>query len=160
MEEIDFEKLLGVESVEELDDRLCEKNVCGGKVMCFFSRDKKSIFKEMRESFNFGIDCLVVDECKDIFGIKKIGMKRVISNKEVDYNFELNNNEVEKLYNINLNRKKIEIDDYCVDIHVCEGRLKGKNEKDFVLEGSVIVNENMEILNEIYKEVYNYRKMN
>lgn len=80
--------------------------------------------------------------------------------EEVNYDLELNNDEVEKLYNINLSGRKIEVDDYCIDIHVYEGKLKGKNEKDFVLEGSVIVNENIEILNKLYKEVYNYRKMN
>ena len=84
MEFIKFEELVGISKVEELDGLLCEKNVCGGKVMCFFSKDGKYVVKEMRKSFNEGKDCMVLDELKEIFGFKKMGMRRIKCDKVVE----------------------------------------------------------------------------
>ena len=84
MEFIKFEELVGISKVEELDRLLCEKNVCGGKVMCFFSKDGKYVVKEMRKSFNEGKDCMVLDELKEIFGFKKMGMRRIKCDKVVE----------------------------------------------------------------------------
>lgn len=83
MEFVKFEELFGVKEVGELDDLLCERNVCSNKVMCFFSKDKKFVLKEMRKSFNEGNDCMVLDDLKDLFGINKIGMYRIKSDKRV-----------------------------------------------------------------------------
>ena len=83
MEFIKFEELLDIKDISDLNDRLCEKNVCCNKVMCFFNEKKGIVIKEMRKSFNFGKDSCVVDEVKDIFGIRKIGMYRVKSDKKV-----------------------------------------------------------------------------
>lgn len=81
MEYIPFGTLFGVENVKELNEKLCEKNVCGNKVMCFWNGDK--VIKEMRESFNYGVDCVVVDEFKDLFGIRKMNSYRVASDARV-----------------------------------------------------------------------------
>ena len=63
---------------------MCRKIVCGGKVMTFFSKDRKYVLKEMRKSFNEGRDCCVIDECKDLFGVRKMGMYRVVSDISVE----------------------------------------------------------------------------
>lgn len=42
-------------------------------------------------------------------------------------------------------------------MHCKKGRDKGKDNKNFRKEGSLIVNENLDILNEIYKECYESR---
>ncbi len=83
MDYIKFENLLGINDISELDELLCDKVVCGNKVMCFMNKSKIYILKEMRKSFNEGIDCLILDEIKDIFGINKIGIYRVKSDKSV-----------------------------------------------------------------------------
>lgn len=83
MEFIKFEDLLNIKDIGELDDLLCDKMVVGGKVMCFMNKDRSIIIKEMRKSFNEGRDCMVLDEVKDIFGVNKIGMYRVKSDKSV-----------------------------------------------------------------------------
>lgn len=80
---VSFGELLGIGDVGDLDGMLCEKKVCGNKVMCFVNREKGVVVKEMRKNFNHGRDCCVVDECKYMFGLRKIGIGRVRSNKSV-----------------------------------------------------------------------------
>lgn len=125
MEFVKFEDLFGIVNVEELDELLCRKNVCGGKVMCFYSRDGKYVLKEMRESFGFGRDCMVLDECKDIFGVKKMGMKRVESDKVV-----VRINKKEKFWKDNMvieNKKCVYL---IMDKFENVGSLVGKDERD------------------------------
>ncbi len=55
--------------------KLCSENTCGNKVMCFEYEGK--IWKEGRVSMNYNRDYCVLDECKELFGLEKIGMKRV-----------------------------------------------------------------------------------
>lgn len=78
MEFVKFEELVGG-GIEDLV--LCDEVVCGNKVMCFENDGK--IIKEMRKSFNEGRDCMVLDELKDLFGVRKIGIRRVKSDKGV-----------------------------------------------------------------------------
>jgi len=75
-------------NLEYIDDKineneiiLCSDNTCGNKVMCFEYRGK--IWKEGRKSMNYNRDCCVVDECKEMFGLKQIGTIRVIANFRV-----------------------------------------------------------------------------
>ena len=58
--------------------RLCTETTCGNKVMCFEIDGK--IWKESRKSMNYNRDYCAVDECKEMFGLNKINMKRIISN--------------------------------------------------------------------------------
>ena len=58
--------------------RLCTETTCGNKVMCFEYEGK--IWKEGRKSMFYNRDYCVVDECKEYFGLNKIGMERVLSN--------------------------------------------------------------------------------
>ena len=58
--------------------RLCTETTCGNKVMCFEVDGK--IWKESRKSMNYNRDYCVIDECKEMFGLNKIGMKRIVSN--------------------------------------------------------------------------------
>lgn len=79
--------------------------------------------------------------------------------------------DVNKYYLINKENTKIEIDDYCVDMHCREGRDKGKTKKDFVKEGSYIKNEDKRFYDPKLREIYeklsemeynekiNYKKM-
>ena len=62
--------------------KLCSENTCGNKVMCFEYEGK--IWKEGRKSMNYNRDYCVVDDCKELFGLKKIGMKRVLANFRIE----------------------------------------------------------------------------
>ena len=62
--------------------KLCTENTCGNKVMCFEYEGK--IWKEGRKSMNYNRDYCVLDECKEIFGLEKIGMERVLSNFRIE----------------------------------------------------------------------------
>jgi len=62
--------------------KLCCDKTCGNKVMCFEYQDK--IWKESRKSMNYNRDYCVVDECKELFGLKKIGMKRVLADFRIE----------------------------------------------------------------------------
>jgi hypothetical protein len=68
--------------------KVLDKGVCGGKVCCIEVmldyRGKKYILKEMRKSFNLGRDYIMMDDLKEKFGVRKIGMKRIRSNKYLD----------------------------------------------------------------------------
>lgn len=63
--------------------RLCSNSVCGGKVMCFVVEygGQQYVLKEGRKSMNYNADYEFVDSCKEIFGLEKIGMRRIISDK-------------------------------------------------------------------------------
>ena len=63
--------------------KLCLKNPCGKKVMCFVVEYKgiEYVLKEGKKSMNYNEDYEVVDSMKEIFGLNKIGMKRIFSNK-------------------------------------------------------------------------------
>ena len=62
--------------------RLCTENTCGNKVMCFEYNGK--IWKEGRKSMNYNRDYCVLDECKELFGLEKIGMERILSNFKLE----------------------------------------------------------------------------
>ena len=75
----DLEKNL--EFINDIDEKkitLCTDVTCGNKVMCFEYEGK--IWKEGRKSMNYNRDYCVLDECKEAFGLQKIGMKRVLCN--------------------------------------------------------------------------------
>lgn len=61
--------------------RLCSNSVCGGKVMCFVVKynNRMYVMKEGRKSMKYNKDYEMVDSCKEIFGLKKIGMRRILS---------------------------------------------------------------------------------
>ena len=71
-------KLNYVEEVDESKIKLCSDMTCGNKVMCFEYQGK--IWKEGRKSMFYNRDYCVLDDCKELFGLKKIGMERVLSN--------------------------------------------------------------------------------
>ena len=91
--------------------KLCSENTCGNKVMCFEYEGK--IWKEGRKSMNYNRDYCVVDECKELFGLRKIGMKRVLA----DFRLEKRDNS-KKSWKDNWVLKYIGEDDepvvYCV----------------------------------------------
>ncbi len=79
----DLEKKL--EKADEIDIhkiKLCTENTCGNKVMCFEYEGK--IWKEGRKSMNYNRDYCVLDECKKLFGLENIGMKRVLANFRIE----------------------------------------------------------------------------
>ena len=57
--------------------------VCGGKVCCIVCEYKgqKYVLKEMKKSFNFGIDAVFVDRIKSKFGLLSMRSRRIRSNK-------------------------------------------------------------------------------
>lgn len=63
--------------------KLCMENTCGNKVMCMEAnyKGREVVIKEMNQGFNYGRDCLIVDESKQLFGVTKIGIERVRCDK-------------------------------------------------------------------------------
>lgn len=59
-----------------------------------------------------------------------------------------------EIYSINLQNKKIEIDDYCIDIHTRRGKINKKTKFDFGICGSYVSNEAHEIIEDVYKQAY------
>jgi len=80
LEFIDFKELMNIEKVEDLNNKMCRKNTCGGKAMTFFNKEKNIIVKEMRKSFNYGRDSCIVDDLKNDYNIKKMNARRIKSN--------------------------------------------------------------------------------
>ena len=72
----------GNENFDVKKIKLCSKNVCGNKVMCFEYNGK--IYKEGRKSMSYNRDYICFDECKELFGLKKIGMKRFLSDFRIE----------------------------------------------------------------------------
>ena len=68
--------------IKEEEIRICMKKTCGNKVMCFEYNGQ--IWKESRASFEYNKDYELVDSCKEIFGLKKIGMERIESNFRIE----------------------------------------------------------------------------
>ena len=81
----DLEKYLQFKDSSDIDInkiKLCTENTCGNKVMCFEYNGK--IWKEGRKSMNYNRDYCVLDECKELFGLEKIGMERILSNFRIE----------------------------------------------------------------------------
>lgn len=68
--------------IKEEDIRICMEKTCGNKVMCFEYNGQ--IWKESRKSFEYNKDYELVDSCKEMFGLKKIGMERIESNFRIE----------------------------------------------------------------------------
>ena len=69
--------------------KLCSDKTCGNKVMCFefvtASWGKpNTVWKESRKSMHYNRDYACIDGCKELFGLKKIGMKRVLSDFRIE----------------------------------------------------------------------------
>jgi len=78
----DLEKDLEKIDVDANKIKLCGDMTCGNKVMCFEYEGK--IWKEGRKSMNYNRDYVCFDECKKMFGLKKIGMERVLTNFRIE----------------------------------------------------------------------------
>ena len=59
--------------------------MCGGKVPCIdiIYEGKRYILKQMGESMNYGKDYLFIDECKSIFDLWSMNMRRVVCDKKL-----------------------------------------------------------------------------
>tara|TARA_A200000113_G_C8863705_1_gene354129 strand:- start:214 stop:2145 length:1932 start_codon:yes stop_codon:yes gene_type:complete len=68
--------------IKEGQIKICMNKTCGNKVMCF--EHNGQIWKESRASFGYNKDYELVDSCKEIFGLKKIGMERIQSNFRIE----------------------------------------------------------------------------
>ena len=75
-------KCIDGSEIEEKDIRICMEKTCGNKVMCFEYDNK--IWKESRKSFGYNKDYELVDSCKEMFGLKKIGMERIKANFKIE----------------------------------------------------------------------------
>jgi len=67
-------------------------------------------------------------------------------------------NSVEIINKVFKNWKKMEIDDYAIDMHTSAGRKMGKNKVDFIASGAVIVNEDIEYFEKDWRNCYNNAK--
>tara|TARA_B110001469_G_C9639429_1_gene321284 strand:+ start:1202 stop:3001 length:1800 start_codon:yes stop_codon:yes gene_type:complete len=77
-------KVIKLDAFENLE--VMEAGVCGLKVCCLsvVYNGKPKILKEMRESFRFGRDYMMLDVLKNEFGITNLGMSRVKLDKILD----------------------------------------------------------------------------
>ena len=75
LEFIDFSRFTNI--------RVLEEGVCGLKVCCVMVEldGNRYILKEMRKSFNFGRDYILVDSLKSKFGLRDMKMRRIRSNR-------------------------------------------------------------------------------
>lgn len=68
--------------------KVIDEGVCGMKKCCILVEgvkdNKKYILKEFGKSMNYGIDYLIVDSLKGMFGLKDMNMKIIKSNKYLD----------------------------------------------------------------------------
>lgn len=116
---------------------ICQETTCGNKVMCFEYNGK--IYKEGRESMNYNRDYICFDKCKEIFGLRKIGMRRLVSN------FTIRKKDKSKKSWINNWEKVIENDKKII---YCEMRKIGKGE-ELIKRKDLL--ENIDILKEVVK---------
>jgi len=65
--------------------KILEEGVCGGKVPCIeiTYKNQRYILKQMGESMNYGKDYIFMDECKSIFDLWSINMRRVVVDKKL-----------------------------------------------------------------------------
>ena len=65
--------------------KILEEGVCGGKVPCIeiTYKNQRYILKQMGESMNYGKDYMFIDECKSIFDLWSINMRRVVVDKKL-----------------------------------------------------------------------------
>jgi len=79
----DSEILECIDWSEFSDVQILEEGVCGGKVCCIkvTYQGKPYILKEMKESMNYGLDYILIDKCKSLFGLRDMNMKRIKSNQ-------------------------------------------------------------------------------
>jgi len=75
LEVIDFNKFKNLKK--------CLIKTCGNKAMCWYAKydGLDIVLKEGRASINYNRDYMVLDELKELFGLKRIGMRRVKINK-------------------------------------------------------------------------------
>ena len=133
-----------LENIDHVDTSkisLCTELTCGNKVMCFEYDGK--IWKESRKSMNYNRDYCVLDECKELFGLKRIGMKRVLA----DFRLE-RVDKSEKSWANNWCRKFIGKDEepvvYCVMDKIVPGIEIGKKKAD-LLESRKLLKEFVKI---------------
>ena len=65
--------------------KILEEGVCAGKVPCIeiTYKNQKYILKQMGESMNYGRDYIFMDECKSIFDLWSMEMRRVVCDKKL-----------------------------------------------------------------------------
>ena len=115
--------------IQENKIHLCTDTTCGNKVMCFEYEGK--IWKEGRKSMFYNRDYCVLDACKEYFGLKKIGMERVLSNFRIE-----KKDKSKKSWIDNWNKVKIEKDSepvvYCIMDKIVPGEELGKYKKEML----------------------------
>ena len=120
----DLENCLDVvEGIDESKIKICTEKTCGNKVMCFEYEGK--IWKEGRKSMNYNRDYCVLDECKEVFGLEKIGMKRVLSNFRIEKIDKGKKSWVNNWHKVKDKKSVV----YCVMDKVDPGIEIGKNKK-------------------------------
>ena len=69
------------ENVEVLEEGVCGLKVCCVRVLY---QGKTHILKEMRKSFNYGRDYLLVDSLKTEFGLKHLNIRNIVSTQRLE----------------------------------------------------------------------------
>jgi hypothetical protein len=183
------EKIVKKEKVDEKEElemilwenfelvKVIEEGVCGGKVPCIVVdyKGKRYVLKEMKASFNFGKDYIVVDKCKKLFGLKDMNMRRIkcdktlvkIDEKKISYvkNCEIGERECiycmmdywENVGDLGKNKKFLNDEDVvyeCLKIRLFDGLF---NSSDNIMR-NILVNERGELLSIDEGDLYGKRK--
>jgi len=157
--------------------KVIEEGVCGGKVPCIIVdyKGKRYVLKEMKASFNFGKDYIVVDKCKRLFGLKDMNMRRIkcdktlikIDEKNKSYVKNCKIGEKECIYcmmdywenigDLGKNKKFLNDEDIvyeCLKIRLFDGLF---NSSDNIMR-NILVNEKGELLSIDEGDLYGKRK--
>ena len=120
--------------------KICMNNTCGNKVMCF--EYDNFIWKEGRKTMNYNRDYICFDECKELFGLEKIGMIRILTD------FRLCKiNKAEKSWVDNW--EKVKIKEGEERVVYCKMRKIGNGEE--IIKRKNEIKKNKEILKELVK---------
>lgn len=132
------------------------ENIKNDKVLqkCLEYKLKEFYKKNRNERFIFLTSAI------DIAMYKKNNIKHQVFNIE-----DLLKNVNDKFADINIikniyeNWSKMEIDDYAIDMHTSLGRRMGKNKVNFIMTGSLVVDEDREYFVKEWRDYYNNTKM-
>ena len=170
LEVIDWSKFSNIDVLED--------GVCGLKVCCIRVEyeGKKYIIKEMKESFRYGRDYIMMDMLKKEFGIKDLGMKRIKSNMGLEVidskkksfvgNWKWGEREVvycmmedfKNIGDLGKNKKFLEREDVFIEsmkIRLFDGLFRSS---DNILR-NILVNEDGEVISIDEGDIYGKRKL-
>jgi hypothetical protein len=116
------------------------------EIMLKWFKDKRLTFKEINFTLFYSVMMILK---RDVI-LDRSNLKCLIAPIERDALYSM--------YTINLNNDVPKFDDYVIDIHTFAGRAENKNKLAFALVGAHVENEDLLVVNDLYKTIYNDTK--